>query len=139
MFGCPDVNSIAAIAFKIINNTRAEFFGKHIFKTILIDNFSWRFERFGDYNMVMFFQLNLVDAFCFLNDFLAINGKTQASSFLGAVQINWHLVNILSKYVFMHRSTKFFRIPVLHYVNSFNVESLITNIPLEETINICVC
>ena len=54
MFGCPDVktvfvsaviNSNATIALNTINNTRVEFFGKHILKKKLTDNFRWRFEK----------------------------------------------------------------------------------------------
>ena len=52
--------------------------------------------------MVMFFQLNLVDAFLFLTVFYRKMGK-QKLIFLGTVQINWRIVNILSKCHFIHR------------------------------------
>ena len=47
MYNCPDVKmefcfaiikSIVAVKLKTINNTRAEFFMKHIFKTKLVEN-----------------------------------------------------------------------------------------------------
>ena len=48
MFRCSDVkmafcfaiiNSVAAITLKTINDARAEFFGKHILKMKMVDNF----------------------------------------------------------------------------------------------------
>ena len=48
MFSCPDVkmtfcfaiiNSVAAITHKTVNDARAEFFGKHILKIKMVDNF----------------------------------------------------------------------------------------------------
>lgn len=54
MCNCPDVKmefcfaiikSIVAVKLKTINNTRAEFFMKHIFKTKLVENLT---ERFGN-------------------------------------------------------------------------------------------
>ena len=48
MFSCCDVkmvfcfaiiNSVATITLEIINNARAEFFGKHILKMKMVDNF----------------------------------------------------------------------------------------------------
>ena len=36
---------LVAIAFKSINNTRAEFFGKYIFKKKLVNLFSCKFEK----------------------------------------------------------------------------------------------
>ena len=50
MFSCSDVkmvfcfaiiNSFAAITLKTINDARAEFFRKHIFKAKMVDNFRW--------------------------------------------------------------------------------------------------
>ena len=50
MFSCSDVkmvfcfaiiNSFATITLKTINDARAEFFRKHIFKVKMVDNFRW--------------------------------------------------------------------------------------------------
>ena len=38
-FCCAIINSIAAITLKTINDARAEFFGKHILKMKMVDNF----------------------------------------------------------------------------------------------------
>ena len=52
MFSCSDVkaefcfaliNSAAAIRIKTINNARAEFFRKPIFKMKMVDKFRWQF------------------------------------------------------------------------------------------------
>ena len=54
MFSCSNIkmalcfaviNSVAAITLKAINNARAKFFTKHIFKMEIVDNFRWRFEN----------------------------------------------------------------------------------------------
>ena len=39
------ISSVAAITLKSINDARAEFFKKHIFKMKMIDNFRWWFEN----------------------------------------------------------------------------------------------
>ena len=73
------INSAAAITLKIINDARAEFFGKHILKFTILE---------GDLKMT--FNLHYVKvlsiAFCsrfwISNDFLSRNGKRKPVTFL---------------------------------------------------------
>ena len=92
------INSAAAITLKIINDARAEFFGKHILKFTILE---------GDLKMT--FNLHYVKvlsiAFCsrfwISNDFLSRNGKRKPVIFFGTIQILGHFINTLCKYIFM--------------------------------------
>ena len=87
------INSAAAITLKIINDARAEFFGKHILKFTILE---------GDLKMT--FNLHYVKvlsiAFCsrfwISNDFLS-----RINYFFGTIQILGHFINTLCKYIFM--------------------------------------
>ena len=54
IFSCSDVkmafcfaaiNNAAPITLKTVNDARAEFFVKHIFRMKMVDNFRWSFEN----------------------------------------------------------------------------------------------
>ena len=67
------INSIAAVTWKTINNARANFLGKFIFKMNLVDigDSKW----FLIYNMIMFLPLNYWDVFRFLTTYSQELGK----------------------------------------------------------------
>ena len=39
------INNVVPITLKAINDVRAKFFVKHIFKMKMVDNFRWSFEN----------------------------------------------------------------------------------------------
>ena len=64
-----------------IKKNRAKVFGRHIFNTKLVDNFSWRFEN--DFNLQYSNVLSIEFSRPFLipKDFLPRNGKMQKKFF----------------------------------------------------------
>ena len=103
------INNVPASILKTINGARTEFSRKHIGKMEVVVRLD------GDLKITFNLQygkvLSIVFCFCFLisNNVLTRNWKKETfrNFFFGTIQIFWCLINTLSKYIFMQRSTKF--------------------------------
>ena len=103
------INSVAVIILKTINNTRADFFRKHIFEkwyTNLDGVLKITFNlQYGKVLPVAFSVVFLIsnDA----TDVLPRNEKVQTNSFFGTIQIFGCLIDTSLKHIFMEWSKKF--------------------------------
>ena len=104
---CSDVtNRVAAIILRTINHTQARLFRKPIFKWKLLKILDGASKKNFNKQYSKVLSITFDSSFLISNYLLLRIGKKQTNFFFGTIDIFECLINTLSKYIWMQRSTK---------------------------------